>query len=97
MTVQSLFATYIEVLMSDMSTEEIAELLNRSVEDVKLMELQLLNAWVYEETGSYFEDIPVGPEWLCGIVSERTETISRRMLKIWNRVLAEKLREKNEG
>ena len=38
------YAMYIEVLMSEMSTEEIAKLLERSVEDVGLMELQLLNA-----------------------------------------------------
>ena len=56
------YAAYIEVLMSEMPTWEIAKLLNRSVGDVELMELQLLNAWVYEETDTYFEDLPVGPE-----------------------------------
>jgi len=85
------YATYIEVLMSEMSTEEIAKLLDRPVEDVRLMELQLLNAWIHEDTGGYFEDLPQGPEWLEQLICDRTDAISRRMLKIWNRVLAEKL------
>ena len=56
------YAMYIEVLMSEMSTQEVAKLLERSVNDVGLMELQLLNAWIHEDTGEYFEDLPTGPE-----------------------------------
>lgn len=93
MEVSGAYAAYIEVLMSEMPTEEIAKLLNRSVEEVEHMEMQLLNAWVYEDTGSYFEDLPIGPEWLSEIVCDRTDAMSRRMLKIWNRVLAQKLKE----
>lgn len=85
------YAMYIEVLMSEMSTEEIAKLLERSVEDVGLMELQLLNAWIHEDTGEYFEDLPTGPEWLGQLICDRTDAMSKRMLKIWNKVLAEKL------
>ncbi|TRO46550.1 hypothetical protein E2P65_05555 [Candidatus Bathyarchaeota archaeon] len=85
------YAMYIEVLMSEMSTEEIAKLLDRSVEDVELMELQLLNAWIHEDTGDYFSDLPQGPEWLEQLICDRTDAMSRRMLKIWNKVLAEKL------
>ena len=94
MELSGAYATYIEVLMSEMSTEELAELLKLKVEEVELIELQLLNAWVYEDTGAYFEDLPIGPEWLSEIVCDRTDAMSKRMLKIWNRVLAQKLREK---
>ncbi|MFB0558781.1 MAG: hypothetical protein ACETVY_06670 [Candidatus Bathyarchaeia archaeon] len=93
MEVSGAYAAYIEVLMSEMPTEEIAKLLNRSVEEIEHMEMQLLNAWVYEDTGAYFEDLPIGPEWLSEIVCDRTDAMSRRMLKIWNRVLAQKLKE----
>ena len=85
------YAMYIEVLMSEMSTEEIARLLKMFPEDVKLMELQLLNAWVHEDTGEYFEDLPKGPEWLGQLICDRTDAMSKRMLKIWNKVLTEKL------
>jgi hypothetical protein len=64
------------------------------VEDVELMEQQLLNAWVFEDTGSYFEDLPIGPDWLQEMVCDRTEAQSRRMLKVWNKVLSQKLMEK---
>ena len=94
MEVSGAYAMYIEVLMSEMSSEELAKLLKRPVEDVELMELQLLNAWAYEDAGSYFEDLPVGPEWLSEIVCDRTDAMSKRMLKIWTRVLTEKLKEK---
>lgn len=94
MEVSGAYAMYIEVLMSEMSSEELAKLLNRPVEDIELMELQLLNAWAYEDTGSYFEDLPVGPEWLSEIVCDRTDAMSKRMLKIWTRVLTKKLKEK---
>lgn len=97
MEVSGAYAAYIEVLMSEMPTAEIAKLLNRSEEEVELMEMQLLNAWVYEDTDAYFEDLPIGPEWLSEIVCDRTDAMSRRMLKIWNRVLAQKLKEKEES
>jgi len=92
--VSGAYAMYIEVLMSEMSSEELAKLLNRPVEDVELMELQLLNAWAHEDTGSYFEDLPMGPKWLSEIVCDRTDAMSKRMLKIWTRVLTKKLKEK---
>ena len=80
--------------MSEMSSEELAKLFKRPVEDIELMELQLLNAWAYEDIGSYFEDLPVGPEWLSEFVCDRTDAMSKRMLKIWTRVLTKKLKEK---
>jgi hypothetical protein len=86
------YAMYIEVLMSEMSTEEIANLLEMFVDDVKVMELQLLNAWIHKDTGEYFKDLPIGPEWLGQLVCDRTDAMSKRMLKIWNKVLAEKLK-----
>ena len=92
--VSGAYAMYIEVLMSEMSTEEIAKLLERSFEDVELMELQLLNAWIHEDTGDYFEGLPTGPEWLEQLICDRTDAMSKRMLKIWNKVLAEKLTKK---
>ena len=81
--------------MSEMPVEELAKLLGRSVEEVELMEQQLLNAWVFEDTESYFEDLPIGPDWLQEMVCDRTEAQSRRMLKVWNKVLSQKLMEKS--
>jgi len=92
--VSGAYATYIEVLMSEMSTEEIAKVLDRPVGDVELMELQLLNAWIHEDTGEYFEDLPVGPEWLEQLICDRTDAMSKRMLKLWTKVLTEKLTKK---
>lgn len=81
--------------MSEMSTEEIAKLLEMSVEEIERMELELLNAWVYEDTGEYFDDIPKGPEWLQSLICDRTDALSRRMLNIWNKTLTRKLRERD--
>ena len=93
MEVSGEYAAYIEVLMSEMPAEEIAKVLKRPVDDVKLMELQLLNAWVHQDTGEYFEDLPIGPEWLDDLLCDRTDALSRRMLKIWNSALAKRLKE----
>jgi len=94
--IQPGYSHYLEIYLSEMPIEELAKVLNRTVEDVELMELHLLNAWVYEDTGEYFEDIPIGPEWLQDIVCDRTEAQSRRMLKVWNKFLTHKLKEKQE-
>ena len=76
--------------MSEMTTEEIAKLLDRPVKDVEVMELQLLNEWVYQDTGEYFEDLPVGPAWLGDLICDRTMAISKRMLQVWNKILLKK-------
>lgn len=73
MEISGAYSSHLEVYPSEMSTKKLAELLKRPVEDIELMELQLTNAWVYEETGSYFEDLSIGPEWLSEIVRVRTE------------------------
>ena len=88
--IQSAYGLYLEVLMSEMSTEEIAKLLERPVNDVETMELQLLNEWVNQDTGEYFTDLPVGPEWLGELICDRTMAISKRMLHIWNKILLKK-------
>jgi len=89
------YSLYLEVLMSEMSTGEIAKLLEMSEEEIERMELELLNAWVYEDTGEYFDDIPKGPEWLQSLICVRTDALSRRMLNIWNKTLTRKLRERD--
>ena len=88
--VQSAYGLYLEVLMSEMPTEEIAKLLERPVKDVETMELQLLNEWVNQDTGEYFTDLPVGPEWLGDLICDRTMAISKRMLQVWNKILLKK-------
>jgi len=90
------YATYVEVLMSEMSAEELAKLLKRPIEEIHKIEMELLNAWVYDDAGAHFEDLPIGPEWLSEVVCDRTDAMSKRMLKIWNRVLSEKLKEKGK-
>lgn len=52
--VSGAYAAYIEVLMLEMPAEEIAKMLERPVDEVRLMGLQILNAWVHMDTGEYF-------------------------------------------
>ena len=40
------------------------------------------------------ENLPIGPEWLSDIVCDKKGAMSKRMLKIWTLVLAQKLKEK---
>ena len=94
MVVQSAYGIYVEILMSEMSTKELAELLKRPVEDIETMEMHLLNEWIKHDTGEHFQDLPVGPEYLEELVCDRTDAISNRMLKIWNKILLKKLKEK---
>jgi hypothetical protein len=94
MVVQSAYGIYVEILMSEKSTKELAELLKRPVSEIETMEMQLLNEWVKHDTGEYFQDMPVGPEYLEDLVCDRTDAISNRMLKIWNKTLLKQLKEK---
>ncbi len=48
------YSAYIEVLMLEMPAEEIAKMLERPVDEVRLMGLQILNALVHMDTGEYF-------------------------------------------
>ena len=88
------YSLYVNILTSNKSTGEIATELERTVEDVELMELQLLNEWVHCDTGEYFDDLPKGPEWLYEVVSERTDDISDRMKQLWQKTVEARIQEK---
>ena len=88
------YSLYVNILTSNKSTGEIATELERTVEDVELMELQLLNECVHCDTGEYFDDLPKGPEWLYEVVSERTDDISDRMKQLWQKTVEARIQEK---
>jgi hypothetical protein len=88
------YSLYVTILTSEDSVEKLAKEIKRPVKDVELMEKQLLNEWVHCDTGDYFDDLPKGPDWLYEVVSVRTEEISNRMHKIWDKIVKERLEKK---